>query len=460
MARIFLSHSAEDKPWVMCIVHELIRLGHEVFVDEPRGVGLPTAKGIPVGERWYEVLEQELNAVDKVLAIWTPAAAAKMTAGRGEAFSREIFWSAKNRKLVFAEIEQNEAATDESDKAFYDSHAWLDKAPLFAMLDRDEAYGGDRAVREELERQWVKIEGVRKGEVRMGRHREGLGRLQREVLAPEKPQREPVAVSREDLAIALGAIDRSEQVGLFGSLIGQTEEISPEFASAHASRNCHPETVWHRLDATTKDVNWPVDFSPEGRRKSFIRAVMNALSEPIQQARDGVTPTPHVLCTRIAAGKAGVRDWEHVKAMHQEWSEALGEIEAPPNLPVLFVVVLEDQSAVSPDAEARQFTNTPWVRFGRLPAAELIDWAGCDELARLVEHYGFASLVDEQGRSWDTQDWIRDRLERLYGECDDGPTMHDAQIEAKALIKQAQLLASGASPRGGSISAGGPIFRK
>jgi hypothetical protein len=214
MAKIFLSHSTEDKPWLIGLVHKLKWLGHAVFIDEPRGVDLPLEQGIPIGQSWYEVLERELKAVDYVLAVWSPAAAAKMATGGGEAFSREIFWAARNRKLLFACIEQNESPTEESDAAFYASMQPIDTAALSAMLAKDEIYGNDRVVAKELGAQHFRIEGLRLGKQQMVGRCDGVGRLQREVLAPDesqkaKPEKRHIELPRQYLDMARDAIDRS-----------------------------------------------------------------------------------------------------------------------------------------------------------------------------------------------------------------------------------------------------------
>lgn len=455
MAKIFLSHSTEDKPWLVGLVHKLKWLGHKVFIDEPRGVGLPLEQGIPIGERWYEVLERELRAVDKVLVVWSPAAAAKMKAGAGQAFSREIFWAAKNRKLVFAYIEQNASPTEASDAAFYASMVPIDTSSLSAMLSRDEVYGRDRVVAEELGAQHFRIEGLRLGEPQMVGKCDGIGRLQREVLAPERPA---IEIPADFLNVARDAIDRSWQLGVVEDLIQQAQEVSPGFATFHVSSNCLPKTVLDRLEnAQPKQIPWQTGADAQSRRKKLDERLNNVLSDPIREAKDGAAGSPLVVHTTIAVGKDGVRNWDHAKTMCREWDDAVSAIAIPPNLPVLFVAILEDKSALGQDADQFNFSNRPWVPFGRVPTPEMIGWAECDELRRLVESHGFASFRDRSGRRWTTQDWIHQRLETLFGASEVDPTMREAQREAEALIDQAAQMAMGA---GAAPTApdGSPIF--
>jgi hypothetical protein len=449
MAKIFLSHSTEDKPWLIGLVHKLKWLGHAVFIDEPRGVDLPLEQGIPIGQSWYEVLERELKAVDYVLAVWSPAAAAKMAAGGGEAFSREIFWAARNRKLLFACIEQNESPTEESDAAFYASMQPIDSSALSAMLAKDEIYGNDRVVAKELGAQHFRIEGLRLGKQQMVGRCDGVGRLQREVLAPDesqkaKPEKRHIELPRQYLDMARDAIDRSWQLDEVQKLVDGTRDESPGFATFHVSRNCVPKTVLDRLeDARADGIPWKTGSGAEDRRKRLDDLLKKLLADPIREAGDGATGSPIVVYTTIAVGKDGVRNWDHAKELAGEWNAAAMAVGVPPNLPVLFVTILEDKSALDANPEQHRFTNRSWIPFGLVPSPEVISWAECDQLQRLVDENGISSFRDKGGRKWTTQRWIYKELEAVFDGREPGPTMRDAQDEAEHLIDQVVQMAAG-----------------
>ncbi len=390
-----------------------------------------------------------------MLAVWSPAAAAKMAAGRGGAFAKEIFWAAKSRKLVFAVIEQNDEPTDESDAAFYASMSLVDTSSLMAMLDNDEEYCSDPVVREELQGQYFRIEGIRRGRDRMGPYREGLLRLQREVLAPPKPA---IALARKDVDSARDAIDRREQLDVLDALVEDSRSETPCLVSLHASDKCHPVSIWKRLDVTERATIWRAALpDPVRRREHFVKQVNGVLAEAMQQIRDGVSVSPYVIHTEIAAKKAGVKDWEHVKSAFEEWQAALGDISVPAGFPVLFAAVLMDESALEADDSDRRFGNRPWIRLGRVPAGEVVDWSDSNELGALIERYGFVDMRDEDGQPWATREWIRQRFETLFEGREIDPTMTEARREAEVLLDKAVRFASGAAPT--ARPAGANVFR-
>jgi hypothetical protein len=451
MAKIFLSHSTEDKPWLIGLVHKLKWLGHKVFIDEPRGVGLPLDQGIPIGQSWYEVLERELKAVDKVLAVWSPAASKKLAEGRGEAFAREIFWAARNRKLLFAYIEQNPDPTEISDAEFYASMTPIDTSSLNAMLARDETYRDDRVVAKALEAQHFRIEGLRIGQQQMIGRCDGVGRLQREVLAPEelqpqraKPEKQVIEIPQQYLDMARAAIDRSWQLDVVEGLIRQAKDDSPGFATFHVSSNCVPKSVLDRLEeAQPSLIPWKTGTDAQSRRTRLDNLLHNVLGDPVREANDGAVGNPMVIYTTIAVGKDGVKNWEHAKELAGEWNAAALAAGVPPNLPVLFVTILEDKSALGDNPDQYNFTNRPWVPFGLVPSPEVISWAESDQLQRLVDDNGLSSFRDRTGRKWTTQRWIYKELETVFDGREPGPTMRDAQDEAEHLIDQVVRMAAG-----------------
>lgn len=61
--RVFVSHSSKDSPWCTQFVEALTHLGLDVWFDQ---------KGLYVGDKWVDKLEEELQSRDIFLIVLTP----------------------------------------------------------------------------------------------------------------------------------------------------------------------------------------------------------------------------------------------------------------------------------------------------------------------------------------------------------------------------------------------------
>ena len=413
MARIFISHVVEDKPWLFGLVHWLRQLGHDLFIDQPLKVGLDVESGIKISEPWYDRLDVELKRVDFVLSIWSETARKKLARGGGKMFAKEVSYGALNDKLLIGVIDQPSFPSLKKDEAFLLSDATPDFDPLLKKIRLDQKYGaeGDSIADYIANRQFFAIEGLRRKKKKAASD-DGLKRLQREALSPKV---KPAVIEALDPALlkpALARIDRRDQVQRLRGLLTTAQMGQHTAAAIHASLDCEPDYVLKRLSGSDHHVDWRhgVSADPDQRRRDYLLQVDAVLAEPRRQAAEGASPGSLILYAKRHFMGSDPAQRAQATEILKEWSGAVRLVPPTPGLSVLFCMLFEDADFLDHPTPLSLTNDDTYLALGRINSADMILWCRDTALDRCLASLRLSQIMGADGFPVLARDWIEDHL--------------------------------------------------